>query len=349
MGSSAKKKKDKKKDFKKPKLRVGKARPKPSNVTDTSFKSKSIVLAHQSLSTTAPSQSTQFSHHLSLLTSSSSTQRRDSLAFLTTAITSRPVDSTLPQPVSVLLPELYRRIPDISNGVRAQLLRLLSALPPQDIEPHVGQLLIHTRAGLTHIAADIRSSAIDLLSWELEICPNEVVSCAGGWVKTLKCLITLLRWHSLVVTNDSKAARRDGSWTTLPAPNLGNVSSEGKLYVKTLNALAAMLHAGLSPTPESEGKQLSKWPFPLRNVECHMIPKRSNAFAHLNLFGPRRDEEGEMYVEREERQKVFHRRFGPTVEGGHQAAIKEGGEVGRAAARIGKVLAEGMKDFDTSE
>lgn len=59
MGSSAKKKKDKKKDFQvlmlkrfflvvpfltvflqKPKLRVGKARPKASNFTDTSFKSK---------------------------------------------------------------------------------------------------------------------------------------------------------------------------------------------------------------------------------------------------------------------------------------------------------------------
>ena len=59
MGSSAKKKKDKKKDFQaitstktvlhdrwlivflqKPKLKVGKARPKASNFTDTSFKSK---------------------------------------------------------------------------------------------------------------------------------------------------------------------------------------------------------------------------------------------------------------------------------------------------------------------
>ena len=57
MGSSSKKKKDKKKDFQvcpfdmcrnikalmvsqKPKLKVGKARPKPSNFTDTSFKAK---------------------------------------------------------------------------------------------------------------------------------------------------------------------------------------------------------------------------------------------------------------------------------------------------------------------
>ncbi len=61
MGSSAKKKKDKKKDFQvrrqqwwsdqvltevfqKPKLKVGKARPKPTNFTDTSFKSKGMFL-----------------------------------------------------------------------------------------------------------------------------------------------------------------------------------------------------------------------------------------------------------------------------------------------------------------
>jgi len=40
MGSSAKKKREKKKDFQKVKLKVGKAKPKPVNSTDTSFRSK---------------------------------------------------------------------------------------------------------------------------------------------------------------------------------------------------------------------------------------------------------------------------------------------------------------------
>jgi hypothetical protein len=44
MGASAKKKKDKKKDFQKAKLKVGKTKPKASNFTDTSFKSKSEFL-----------------------------------------------------------------------------------------------------------------------------------------------------------------------------------------------------------------------------------------------------------------------------------------------------------------
>ena len=40
MGSSTKKKKEKQKDFQKPKLKVGKTKAKPANFTDTSFKSK---------------------------------------------------------------------------------------------------------------------------------------------------------------------------------------------------------------------------------------------------------------------------------------------------------------------
>jgi hypothetical protein len=40
MGSSSKKKKEKQKDFQKAKLKVGKAKVKPANFTDTSFRSK---------------------------------------------------------------------------------------------------------------------------------------------------------------------------------------------------------------------------------------------------------------------------------------------------------------------
>jgi pre-rRNA-processing protein IPI1 len=40
MGKSAKAKKEKQKDFQKQKLKVGKTKPKASNVTDASFRSK---------------------------------------------------------------------------------------------------------------------------------------------------------------------------------------------------------------------------------------------------------------------------------------------------------------------
>lgn len=78
-----------------------------------------------------------------------------------------------------------------------------------------------------------------------------------------------------------------------------------------------------------------------------MLPKRSNAFAYLNLFEPLRNEESEMYVEREERQRIFQKRFDAIVFSGVEAAKREEGEVGRAAARVAKALAEGMEGFES--
>lgn len=366
MGSSAKKRNEKRKDFKKPKLKVGKARPKPDNFTDTRFKAKgqlcssqlgrprrltliqAIVLGPQSLTTNAPTQSMQFSHHLSLLSSHSSSQRRDSLAYLTTATTSRPVDAPFPQPISLLLLKLNPLILDGSNSVRSQLLKLLGNLPSREIGPHIGHTLLYIRAGLTHLAADIRSSATDLLLWAIETCPSELVSCAGGWVKTLKCLLTVLHWHAASVTPSKGAAAGANAWSSSRAPTLGKQGSEGRLPVKTLNVLAAFLSAGLKDEYDTGagGMYNHKWPIPLRFVEAHMLPNRSNAFAHLNLFGPPRDEESEMYVNRGERQRIFQKKFQAIVSSGVEVAKREGGEVGRAAAGVAKALAEGMQGFE---
>ena len=352
MGSSTKKKHEKKRDFKKPKLKVGKVRPKPTNLTDTSFKSRSIVLAQQSLSTNAPSTSSQFSRHLSLLSSRSSSQRRDSLAYLTTVISSRKDDTPLLQPVSVLLPRLCPLILDESNGVRAQLSRLLHELPSQDVEPHIAQLLLYIRAGLTHLAADVRSSAIDLLLWAVETCSDEVVSCAGGWIKTLKCLITILHWQALIDSGSAPAVGQgqgQGSWTSSRASTLGTTTLEGKVRVKTLSVFATFLRTGFVKASEQGETCLGNWPFPLGHVDCHMTPKYTNAYAHLNLFGKPRDEDADMYAERDGRQRVFHHRFRTAVESGVQAAKQEGGEIGRAASGLEKALVEGMEDFGPDE
>lgn len=131
-------------------------------------------------------------------------------------------------------------------------------------------------------------------------------------------------------------------WSSLRAPTLGKEGSEGKLPVKTLNVLAAFISAGLNAEDRADANATysKKWPFPLRHVETHMLPKRSNTFAHLNLFGPSRDEENEMYVEREERQKIFQKSFHAIISSRVEAAKKEGGEVGRAAAGVARVLPE---------
>ncbi|KAJ5887414.1 Pre-rRNA-processing protein ipi1 [Penicillium taxi] len=330
MGSSTKRKKEKQKDFQKPKLKVGKARAKPENFTDTSFRSKAIVLSQQSLHLAAPSANSQFTHHLSLLSSKSDTQRRDSLAHLTTTLASRPVNSPLPQPVSVILPSLLPLLLDASNNVRTQLLKLLRTLPTTDVEDHVGQLLPYVRAGMTHLAADIRLSAIEVLSWMVEAAGEQVVACAGGWIKTLNCFMSVLGWHT----------EESSRWSSNRA-SFGKSGSKGKPMIKVLGALAELLSAGIGEpgtVDDLPGQTESSWQFPLCQTGQHMLSESSAPYAYLNLFGQPRDEEGEMYETREDRYRVFESRFMPAIQRGLKSAREEGGELGRASSGVAKVL-----------
>ncbi|KAL2871574.1 IPI1/TEX10 family protein [Aspergillus lucknowensis] len=345
MGASQKRKKEKQKDFQKPKLKVGKAKAKPDNFTDTSFKSKSIVLNQQSLKLTAPSTTTQFTHHLSLLTSKSDSQRRDSLAHLTTSITSRPVSSPLPQPVSLLLPQLLPLLLDVNTSVRSNLLKLLRALPESDVADHVSQLLPYIRAGMTHLAPDIRLSSIEVLGWLVEVAGEEVVSCAGGWVKTLNCFLSVLGWHSEVSSKWTSASSA-GSSNSTNRPSFGKAGAKGRPQVKVLSVLADFLDAGIgTPDPSSDvdsadGEGSGGASFPIRQFRSQMIPQTAAPYVYLNLFGKPRDEEGEMYETREDRWRVFEGRFLGAVERGVAEARAEGGEVGRASAGVSRVLVE---------
>ncbi|KAJ5973197.1 hypothetical protein N7481_010407 [Penicillium waksmanii] len=314
MGSSSKRKKEKQKDFQKPKLKVGKARAKPENFTDTSFKSKSIVLNQQSLHLNAPSSNSVFTHNLSLLTSKSDSQ---------------PSERDAPFASPLIL--------DGNNNVRTQLLKLLRTLPRHDIEDHVAQLLPYIRAGMTHLAADIRVSAVEILSWMVEAAGEQVVSCAGGWIKTLNCFLSVLGWHT----------EESSKWSSNRA-SFGKSGSQGRPMVKVLGALAEFLDAGIGQhdadddeSPEDDGSS-STWPFPLSCTGQHMISDSSAPYAYLNLFGQPRDEEGEMYETREDRFRVFSNRFMPVIERGVKSAREEGGEMGRASSGVSKVLKEAI-------
>ncbi|ODH22192.1 hypothetical protein ACO22_05559 [Paracoccidioides brasiliensis] len=337
MGSSQKKKNEKKKDFQKTKLKVGKTKPKPSNFTDTSFRSKAIVLNQQSLTISSPSASAQFTHNLSLLNSKSDSQRKDSLSYLTTAIVSRPVSSPLPQPVSVILPSLTTLILDGSSGVRTQLIKLLKSLPPPDMEGHISQLLPYVRAGMTHLAADIRLSSVEIISWLIATAGREVVSAPGGWIKTLNCFLSILGWHTEESTK----------WS-LNKASFGKAGSDGKPMVRTLQILAEFLRSGIGPAEdnpdldEDDLRDSKDWAFPLTQTDQHVLPTKSAPFAYLTLFGQPQNEEGEIYETREDRFRVFKEKFLSAVERGVNSTRQEGGEVGRASASLKKVLHEAM-------
>ena len=333
MGSSAKKKREKKKDFQKPKLKVGKARPKPANTTSTSFRSKAIVL-NQQLSTSAPSTSLQFTQQLSLASSKSDSQRRDALAYLTTYVNSKPVNDDLPIPASAFLPKLYPLVLDGTGSVRAQNLKLLQALGPDVLADHAQALLPYVRAGMTHLAAEIRSSAIEVLLWLLGEAGDEVVSCAGGFVKTMNCFLTVLGWHP----------KESAKWSTNRA-SLGRAGSDDRPLARTLIVLSEFLRYGIcdaglvDDVDEAAEARL----FPYVHRASHAIPVHSNAYGYLNLFGAQKDDESQMLEDWEDRTNVFVAKFKDSVQGGLATAKQEGGEIGRAAALVTKVLKDATR------
>lgn len=241
--------------------------------------------------------------------------------------------------MSVLLPKVLPLTLDGSHGVRTQLLKLLRALPPTDVQDHMEQVLLYIRAGITHLAADIRTSAMDILTWALEYGGNTLVSCPGGWVKTLKSVMAMQGWP----TEFSPA-----TWSSDRA-SFGKSDYENKTMVKSLNVMAALLRAGFEDSTEGDGAEAPVQGFPLTDTALHLISKRTNCFAHLGLFGPARDEETQIYEGREDRQRIFYKRFQGSIGYGLENAKQKGGEVGRAAAGVQNVINEGMKDLEEAD
>lgn len=330
MGSSAKKKKEKKKDFQKPKLKVGKTRPKNTNATDTSFSAKSIVFKQQSLTETGRDSVALFNHNLSLLSSKNDTQRRDALAYLTTVCSTQ---KNLPQPSSAVLAKAQPLILDGSLQVRQQLLKLFRTLPTDQLGP-LDQLLLYTRAGMAHLSTDIRISSLDILDWILETNGEAMVTCAGGWIKLLWTFQNLLSWQG-----DATGSSNSRWSSTKTASNVGS----SKLLVHQLTTLSRLLAVGLAkPSLDQECERAAGRAaevFPLWQTDAHVVSKKSNPFGYLNLFGAPRDVESEVYESADERAEIFcELNLDVIFHNGVKEARKEGGEVGRAAALVTNAL-----------
>ncbi|SPO00027.1 related to fruit fly brahma transcriptional activator [Cephalotrichum gorgonifer] len=325
MGSSMRKKKEKAQTFKKTKLKVGKVKPKPENYTDTSFKAKSISMAHQSLSETAPDEIKKFKHYLSLAaTSSSDKQRREALAFLTSQLAAEPPFN--PIGTREILAKLLPLTPSPSSPVRSQLLKLLECLPGDEVRIHTEEALRWIRVGMTHLSPEVSLDSLAVLDWLLEVAADEAVSCPGGWVMTLNAFCAMMGW----------SRGTNGGWTA--APKIGVRTKDSASHARQLSTLARFLQAGLKAEDAFVASPNQYW-------DClYRVDRTRDPYAYLNLFGKRRDEDGEMYQDRESRQRVFYRRYAVLVAAGSEQAKREGGAPGRAGTILNKILLEGTID-----
>ncbi|CAJ2504233.1 Uu.00g116270.m01.CDS01 [Anthostomella pinea] len=332
MGSSTKKKKEKKKDFQKPKLKVGKAKPKAANFTDTSFKSKAIVLQQQ-LSEQAPDVVERFRHNLSLTSSRSDSQRRDALSYLTGQLSMSP--PTNPVGTSNLLQKLLPLMSDSYGPARRQLLKLLRLLPADEVRSHVEKIMLYIRGTMTHISQEIKDDGLNYMEWLLDVAGEDVVSSAGCWIKPLKDFMSVLGW---TIRSAPTLASKNG-WTSAPRTTFG-AKKHGQSFPRQMTVLAKFLECGFKPEAPNAWTA-NDW---FSNINS--VPWTPDPFGYLGLFKPPRDEDGELYRNREDRQDVFQRRFMDAVEIGVDMAKKEGGTAGRAAAILDQTLKDGMGDYE---
>lgn len=225
----------------------------------------------------------------------------------------------------------------------------------------------YIRAGMTHLAAEVRVSSVEVLGWLVSIAGEEVVGVAGGWVKTLNCFLSVLGWHvaakskwTSLATSTSTSASVSGNGTgssTSGKASYGKAGTKGRPQVRFLTILADFLDAGIGSsnsqsmdtTADSASESENQYhTFPITTFASHLIPGNvASPYLTLNLFGAPRDEEGEMYETREDRWRVFvARRFLGAVERGLETARGEGGEVGRASALAAKVLRNAKEDLE---
>ncbi|CAP68118.1 uncharacterized protein PODANS_1_19820 [Podospora anserina S mat+] len=262
------------------------------------------------------------------ISAKSDTQRREAVAYITNQISSTPPNN--PVGTSGVLSKLLPLLSDASTSVRAQLLKLFRALPPSEVGAHVEKILMYIRGGMTHLSPDIRTDTLAVLDWLLDVAGDEVVSCSGGWLKTINSFSSMLGWNPSV-----GSAMTSKGWTTASKATLGTKKGP-EAQARQIQALARFLEVGFKPEAPIPVQSAAYWD------SIYRLPTTPNPFAYLNLFGIPRDEENEMYLDRGSRQRVFDARWRATIATGMEGARKEGGTVGRAAAALGRALNGGF-------
>lgn len=335
MGSK-RKRQEKKKDFQKAKLKVGKTAKKPDNFTDTSFTAKSISLPNQSVSKKTSSGPVDLSHQISLTKHHSSQTRKEVLGFIENHLPSNP--SLYKQIITATIP----LITDLSPGVRLALVSLLKACANKQsglLELHMRSIVLFLNSAMTHIQPDIRASSTSLLEILVDLAPEPLVK--GYFVKVLKSYYALLSWP---LTGDRKAV-------SLAVNSNGSLGGGKKSRAQHIRILRKFLNAALDEDAAKKSVLSIDWSqvnVPHHTTPNFMIPQIPQAFSSFKFFvdelpsstskaASENTKEGEYSLREAEtmstedihtRQKIMKDVFLNSILKNLANASKEGGEVG---------------------
>jgi pre-rRNA-processing protein IPI1 len=229
--------------------------------------------------------------------------------------------------------------------VRSQCLKFLSELPPNDVASKAEELTLYARVAITHLSLKIQLTGLEVLEWLLNVADSNVVSAPGGWLRTINVLLVALEWKGLSGTKSDSGWRK----STVNSRTTGT-DDDGKLKMRLLNVFALLLEKGLQDTYERDRLERYKEAqqrFPYFLYPACAIPKKSNPYGYLNLFGPPRDEESQQYLDSRERAEAYVKYVSEDVQVGVEKMKREGGGVGRAAMNLERVIKSAHLDHPT--
>lgn len=272
---SARKKKEKRKDFVKTKLKVGKEKAKANNHTDTSFVAKSIHLPTQSIAShgtasdgaqpgTSGAGATvsgtrlsadKLAHYLSLFKHHSASTRREAVLYVqnqhvqplilassstgSTSIsgTKNSASSGNFKPVLTAVTPL---LTDQATSVRTAALDLLKLLPAATVAANAAFISLYIHAAMTSIDPAVRARSTLALDAVLERAAEPL--CRVAFAKLLTAFVTLLGWSG----GSKGSLASSGSAAMVVTTTLDFGASSGKVAVVHIQSLHKLVAAGLA-------------------------------------------------------------------------------------------------------
>lgn len=341
MGSK-KKKQEKKKDFQKAKLKVGKTAAKPDNHTDTSFTARSISLPNQSIAKKVDAhlkEQVDLTHHLLLTKHHSAATRKEVLNYIENHLPSSPSLYKQILTLTVLL------VTDQSASVRRAFISLLAACAekqPGLLELHMRSIILFAHLAMSHIQGDIRATSTGVLGVLIDKAPQAFVK--GHFVKTLKGFFSLMSWP---LSDDKKAVSLAVNTT------LSLEKSSKKTSAAHLAFLAKFLETSLFEHTEKNSSAIDWTAIVTVHPQTarYMLAANSQAYAPLKLFVTElpsnlavaqsgqvaegayslADLDSLSSEDQQTRRKITHDVFLAPLKKNLATIVKEGGEAGKEA------------------
>ncbi|CCF58081.1 hypothetical protein KAFR_0D04330 [Kazachstania africana CBS 2517] len=332
--TKSRKQKQKKQDFLKKKLKVGKTAPKASNITDTSFVARTISIRNQHLE-----HDNDLMKRLSLLKHHNATVRRETLQIYQKAIP-RIINTR------IMAPLLYHAIPlivDQDKDVRDGLLLLIEEIgniDPKILVLQCNVFILYFNMAMTHIVPRIQAASTRFLICLMKYCSDEIVRQA--WLKLLGSVLSVLGWGTMGSNQSAGAVQRK--------------KRDSKNTKVHLDALFQLIEKGCKDPHEiiDEDDANKKED---RTTNPHLIPDMPQPYGYLKLFTRQlktadnsssangvSSQTSLANQDLDTRQHVFKTEYLDKIQKQLAQLIKEGGECGKSANSINKLLEELFAD-----